>query len=250
MLIHYRSIAPDPSIASFVQSFWLLENPSNQAVEATVLPDGMVDLFLFQPPGAQNPQLELKGLETEPSEVVIESGMRMLAIGFKLPAVEFLFHASIADTLNLAQNVDNGLWQFDAIDFNDFESFVRKATQKIQTVPVDSIDPRKKQLFDLLYAQNGALSVKELAEKVYWPARQINRYFTRQFGLPLKAYSNILRFRASFDHIKKGKLFPEQNFFDQAHFIKAVKKLSGVAPKQLKENKNDRFLQFSALHRK
>jgi len=243
MIIQLRSIPPDPSISDFVQSFWSLENPSDQPVDATVLPDGIVDLFLFHPLHTSDIRLELKGLETEPSEVVIEPKRRMLAIGFKLPAVEYLFNGSIASSLNRAQNTGNGFWQFDDTDFGDFERFCNKATIKIRSIISSAvIDPRKQALFHLLYTHNGSLTVQQLAQNTYWPARQINRYFNQQFGLSLKAYSNILRFRASFDQLKQGKLFPEQNFFDQAHFIKAVKKLSGVVPKQLKENKNDRFL--------
>jgi AraC-like DNA-binding protein len=89
-----------------------------------------------------------------------------------------------------------------------------------------------------------------MSEQVHWSSRQINRYFNQLFGLSLKAYCNILRFRASFQHIKEGKLFPEQNFTDQAHFIKEIKKFSGVLPKELSKNKDDRFIQFSTLTKK
>ncbi|MGE8425120.1 MAG: AraC family transcriptional regulator, partial [Sphingobacterium siyangense] len=74
-----------------------------------------------------------------------------------------------------------------------------------------------------------------------------NRYFNQQFGLSLKSYCNILRFRSSLDHIAKGKLFPEEHFFDQTHFIKEIKKFSGVVPKELLKNKNDRFILLSSL---
>jgi AraC-like DNA-binding protein len=99
----------------------------------------------------------------------------------------------------------------------------------------------------LIYSSNGSLSVKELSEKVNWSSRQINRYFNEQFGISLKTYCNILRFRASLPHIKKGKLFPELNFTDQNHFIKEIKKFSGVVPKELSKNQNDRFILLSAL---
>jgi AraC-like DNA-binding protein len=89
--------------------------------------------------------------------------------------------------------------------------------------------------------------VKELSQKAYWSARQIGRYFNNYFGINLKAYCNILRFRASFTQIKEGKFFPEGDFADQPHFIKEVKKHSGVTPKVLNKNKNDRYIQFSLL---
>ncbi|HEY2349392.1 MAG TPA: AraC family transcriptional regulator, partial [Puia sp.] len=76
------------------------------------------------------------------------------------------------------------------------------------------------------------------------------RYFNQQFGISMKAFCNILRFRASFQHLKDGKLYPEQNFTDQNHFIKEVKKFSGVVPKDLSKNKNDRFILLSAMPKK
>ena len=113
-----------------------------------------------------------------------------------------------------------------------------------------AIDERKRKLFELIFAGNGEISVKELSEKIFWSARQINQYFNQQLGLSLKAYCNILRFQASLQDIKEGKLFPQLNFYDQSHFIKATRKLSGVSPKVLKQNQNDRFIQFSMLKQK
>jgi AraC-like DNA-binding protein len=91
------------------------------------------------------------------------------------------------------------------------------------------------------------MSVQLLSERVHWSSRQINRYFHQQFGLSLKAYCNILRFRASLEHIVRGKLFPELNFSDQTHFIKEIKRLSGVVPKELSKNENDRFVLLTVL---
>ena len=91
------------------------------------------------------------------------------------------------------------------------------------------------------------MTVKELSEKVYWSSRQINRYFNQQFGISLKAYCNILRFGSSFKHISEGKLFPEQNFTDQNHFIKEIKRYAGVTPKELSKNKDGRFINIAAI---
>ncbi len=75
-----------------------------------------------------------------------------------------------------------------------------------------NIDIRKRKLFELIYSSKGSISVKELSEKVFWTSRQINRYFNQRFGISLKAYCNILRFRESLHHIKEGELFPEIKF--------------------------------------
>jgi AraC-like DNA-binding protein len=112
------------------------------------------------------------------------------------------------------------------------------------------IDVRKLQLFRHIFESDGEVTIKDLSEKIFWSERQINRYFKQQLGIPLKSYCNILRFQASLPHIKSGQLYPQLNYTDQSHFIKEIKKLSGVSPKELFKNENDRFLQFLFFNQK
>lgn len=244
--LHYQFTVPGPALAAFVEGFWYLHNDSGQDKEVILLPDGRIDLICCQVAGMPF-RIMLLGIDTHPEQLILKAGTRMCAISFKLPAVEYIFQDTVADLLNHARQLPDGFWDFEDKDLLNFDLFCHKASQKILSLLPKETDPRKQELFALIYAAQGAISVKTLAEKVFWSSRQINRYFQQQFGLPLKAYCDILRFRASFLHIKTGKLFPEQNFADQSHFIKAVKKLSGVLPKALKQNQNDRFIQFSTL---
>ena len=242
----YKLIKPDKSLAAFVESFWQLQNHSASNKDVVILPDGRIDLFFSQ--SATEPfHITLSGLETHPDQATIATKTIMFAISFKLLATEYIFQNAVSNLLDNAKHLPSDFWDFSANDLQNFDLFCKKASQKIQSLLPKEIDNRKKKLFDLIYSSNGALTVSELSEKVGWSSRQINRYFNQQFGISLKAYCGILRFRASFHHIKDGKLFPQENFADQSHFIKEVKKLAGVSPKELKRNQNDRFIQFSTL---
>lgn len=248
--LEYKIIAPEKSIADFVDSFWFLHNRSGNSKKTIGLPDGRLDLFLFQSGNGQF-LITLIGAETRQYEQgMIPAHSLYFAISFKLLAVEYVFHAPISDIINNARRLPADFWGFSENDLLDFDLFVQKATAKIQSLVPKEIDNRKRQLFALIYACKGDVTVKELSEKVFWNSRQINRYFNQQFGLSLKTYCRILRFRASLEHIAQGKLFPEENFFDQNHFIKEIKKFSGVVPKELSQNKNDRFILLSALQGK
>ena len=246
--LEFKLIKPDQSLASFVESFWLLQNKSQGDKQIVVLPDGRADLIFFQS-GTMPYQIVRSGLETRPQEVPLQAGTRMFAVSFKLLAIEYIFKDSIAKLLDYAEHLPSGFWDIDGTDLDNFELCCQKVSLRIQSLFPTQIDPRKQTLFDLLYAVEGKISVKELSEKAYWSTRQINRYFNDRFGISLKTYCNILRFRASFQHIKEGKLFPQEHFADQSHFIKEIKRLSGVSPKELKRNQNGRFVQFSALPR-
>jgi AraC-like DNA-binding protein len=246
--LDFKLIKPE-SLAGFVESFWSLHNASETDREVVVLPDGRMDLTFSLSP-TEPFHITLSGLETHADQAVLAAGARMFAISFKLLATEYIFQNTISSILDYAEFLPLDFWDFSAADLDDFDLFCIKAAQKIKSLLPDEIDHRKQKLFDLIYASDGRITVSELSENVFWSSRQINRYFNQQFGLSLKAYCSILRFRASFQHIKEGKLFPQQDFADQSHFIKEVKKLSGVSPKELRRNQNDRFIQFSMLHSK
>lgn len=247
--IDYSVVQPGAALHHYVESYWMLANRSGQSHDIALLPDGRIDIvFGYSPTEPFN--AVLLGLGDAPEQTTLAAGVVMFAVSFKLPAVEYVLHTSIAALLNTAQQLPEGFWNITQAHLSSFDQFVAAVTQQIESCIQQPIDNRKQKLFELIYTSQGEKSVKELSEQSFWSSRQINRYFTQQFGISLKAYCTILRFRASFDHIKEGKLYPQQNFTDQAHFIKEVKKFAGVAPKELSKNKNDRFIQLLDLPKK
>ena len=246
MKLIIKSSIPENSISHFVHSFWMLENKTGKNIPSTVLPNGMIDMTLMKI-NSGNWEMLVRGIDTLPSQVTILTDTKIFTIGLKLLAVEYLLGDSIKDVLNEGRHFTNDFWQFEETDLSSLENFCKKATQKIKTISTENIDSRKKKLFELIYSSHGSMKIKKLSEKVFWSSRQINRYFNQQFGISPKAYCNILRLGASFKHISEGKLFPEQNFTDQNHFIKVIKKYAGVTPKELSKNKDDRFIDITAI---
>jgi AraC-like DNA-binding protein len=249
MDLEYKSISPSSTLSPFVESFWMLANLSEETKPVTVLPDGRFDIF-FSYSATEPYHVTILGLENGVSQSSLSPKSVIFAISFKLLACEYLLDINISSLLNKASYLPNNFLNTTHDDIGDFDKFCDKVSRAMNDLIKADIDNRKKKLFELIYSTQGALTVQEMSERVHWSSRQINRYFTNWFGLSLKTYCNILRFRASFTQINAGKLFPEQNFTDQAHFIKEVKKYSGVAPKALTKNKDDRFIQFSVMKKK
>lgn len=241
-----ESLLPEDSISHFVHSFWMVENKTGREIPGTILPNGMVDLTLMKM-NSEDWEMSIRGLDTVPSQVKIAKEAKIFSVGFKLLAVEYLFGDSIKDVLNEGKIIPNDVWQFEENDTESLENFRGKVTQQINSISSKNIDNRKKKLFELIYSSNGTITVKELSEKVFWSSRQINRYFNQQFGISLKEYCKILRFGSSFKDLSEGKLYPELNFTDQNHFIKEIKKYSGVTPKELSKNTDDRFMDILAI---
>jgi AraC-like DNA-binding protein len=246
MSIDYNIIKPEKSLGPYIQFFWHLKNKTPIEKKVIILPDGYFDIIFYS---TNNSPFEglLVGLSTEPTSYTIPSDSVTFSISFKLPAAEYIIKTKLADVLNGRLKLSRHYWEMDHFNVNDFKSFVRTVTGQINEALSDETNTRKQELFNLIYQRSGLITVSEIADTIHWSSRQINRYFSEWFGLTLKKYCTILRYRASFKHIKDGKLFPEAHFSDQAHFIKEIKKFSGVTPKELSRNKDDRFIQFSTL---
>lgn len=245
--IEYRELKPGPELSDFVESFWMLTNTTDEEKPIVLVPDGRIDLsFSLTAPY----ELTLLGLESEAGQAILLPNTKMFSVSFNLLAMEHFFDRKFPTLFGAAYRLPPDYFGITSEEFNDFDTFCKKLSTQFLKKLNREADPRHKKLFDLIYSSNGSTSIHEISETLHWTSRQINRYFNDWFGISLKAYCTILRFRASFQQIKEGKLFPEENFTDQAHFIKNVKKFAGVTPKELKKNENDRFIQFSTLKKK
>jgi len=242
----YNFITPEAELAAFVESIGMFGNFSQKEKELIILPDGRIDLF-FIFTGEWEFETLLMGLETGAEMRVVPSGMYAYAVSFTPLGLEYILDTDIAGILNSARALPRNFWDNRPEWFENLEAFNYYATQKIMALLPKKIDERKRKLFELIYASKGEMSVNDLSSRIGWSSRQINRYFNTWFGMSLKAYCNILRFRKSLEHIAVGKLFPELDFADQSHFIREVKKYAGVLPKELSKNKNDRFVLLSVL---
>ena len=70
------------------------------------------------------------------------------------------------------------------------------------------------------------------------------RYLNKHIGISLKKYLNIQKCYRAYLQIREGQFFPEKGFFDQAHFIREVKKHTGHTPTFLHQGINDQFIQL------
>ena len=213
-----------------------------------ILPDGFFDL-IFEIKSGQLTKVSLTGVWTKQIQISIPKNTRLIGVRFKLISAEYIFKQSIKELKNKKADLPMTFLGCEYFDFNDFRIFTDSLSERLQygLKNLKEIDSRKFELFKILYERKGEISVQELSNKIFWSNRQINRYFNSRFGFSLKTFCNIIKCNSSFSQIAKGQLFPEREYYDQAHFIKEIKRYTGVTPKDLFQNKNDRFLQLSTL---
>ena len=191
----------------------------------------------------------MTGVWTKQIQISIPKNTKLIGVRCKLISAEYIFKQSIKELKNTKSELPTTFLSCTNLQYQDFEEFTASITERLLfgLKNLKEIDRRKFELFKILYEQKGEISIKELSEKIYWSSRQINRYFNDRFGFPLKTFCNILKCHSSLKHIAKGKLFPENDYYDQAHFIKQVKQITGSTPTDLYLNQNDRFLQLTTI---
>lgn len=86
-----------------------------------------------------------------------------------------------------------------------------------------------------IYDNHGQLQVKEIARQSCYSERHLNRLFRTQIGMNIKDFARLTRFNYVLSHIQKSPCFfaslsQQAGYFDQAHFDKDFKAISGVTP--------------------
>ncbi|QLG44734.1 helix-turn-helix transcriptional regulator [Costertonia aggregata] len=245
--MRYQEKYTNGLIANFIKSFWEFETADKEC-HYEILPDGLFDL-IFEIRNEQISRIFLTGVWTKQIKISIPKDTRLIGVRFKLIAAEYIFKQSIKTLKNTKTELPKTFLGAQNQPIGDFEKFTSSLSQKIHysLKKIKEIDSRKFHLFQMLYQLRGEITVKEISESIFWSSRQINRYFNDRFGFSLKTFCNILKCNSSFSQIANGQLFPEQEYYDQAHFIKEIKRYTGATPKDLYQNKNDRFLQLLTL---
>lgn len=97
---------------------------------------------------------------------------------------------------------------------------------------------------------NGIIKVAEIAKKLKVSERTLQNHFKRYIGCSTKEYIQLVKLKKSIIDLKLSKynltaISYDNDYFDQSHFIKTIKTITGKSPKNLqKEMPNFRFLQF------
>lgn len=90
----------------------------------------------------------------------------------------------------------------------------------------------------LIYQSKGAIRIKELNEKLAISPSPFEKRFRKIVGTTPKKFASIVRFHTVLDNMNETKSLSEicyeNNFFDQAHFIKDFKQFTGDTPEKFK----------------
>ncbi|MCY1512284.1 YSIRK-targeted surface antigen transcriptional regulator [compost metagenome] len=90
----------------------------------------------------------------------------------------------------------------------------------------------------LIYQSNGTIRVNELNKKLFISQSPFEKRFRSVVGTTAKKFASIVRFNTVLNNLNGPKTLTEigyeNNFFDQAHFIKDFKQFTGDTPENFK----------------
>lgn len=90
----------------------------------------------------------------------------------------------------------------------------------------------------LIFQSHGNIRIKELNEKLCISQSPFEKRFRKVVGTTPKKFASIVRFNNVLDDLNRTKSLTEicyeNNFFDQAHFIKDFKHFTGQTPENFK----------------
>jgi AraC-like DNA-binding protein len=85
----------------------------------------------------------------------------------------------------------------------------------------------------------GTIRIKTLGEKLFISQSPLEKRFRKLVGTTPKKFASVIRFNAVLEQLNRSTSLTyicyENNFFDQAHFIRDFKQYTGQTPEQFKQ---------------
>lgn len=108
----------------------------------------------------------------------------------------------------------------------------------------DISTPFLKHIISIIHASKGLISIDKLVEQSGISYKKMQRLFRKHVGLTPKLYARIVRFNYSIrvgtvDNKSLTHVAFESGFFDQNHFIKETRQMTGRVPSQIFSDSNE-----------
>lgn len=256
-LMNFQILEPHEDLATLVKCYWTLEIPKeNTPKKNTIVPDGCMKMIFHYGDEYKHhdekgdskilPRCLVIGQLTRPYvvEPIGETGTFFVCFhphGF-LPFATFPIkkmenRAVTLEELFGSEGQEIGLDILNAASTSEriklIEAFLFKRLANTET-----IDHIVKSTVETILTANGQLSVDVLSKQNKTNRRQLARKFSSDIGLSPKQLSKTIRLQATLKMLltenvtSLTNLAYENEYYDQAHFIKEFKVFTGLTPKE------------------
>ncbi len=259
--MNYQTFEPSQDLVTHIKCYWTLESSKEETAEKQIIvPDGCMEIIFHygdlyrQYTGNGNsiiqPRCFVIGQLTRPLEIepTGETGIFSVRLHpdgflpFAMIPIKEMENTAVSlerlfgkDGLEIEQQVLNASSTSERIKF--VETFLLKRLTNYEIV-----DRIVKSTVETILTANGQLSIDELSKQMNINRRQLERKFSTVIGISPKQLSKTIRLQATLKMLLNNKntsltaLAYEGEYYDQAHFIKDFKELTGLTPKEFYGN--------------
>jgi AraC-like DNA-binding protein len=255
--VNYETFSPHPDLEAIVKCHWVLEIPGNTGVpKQRIIPDGCIEMcfilgedvkrftsateFIIQPRAMVFGQIT-KPYFVQPTGVVNTFAVRFYPYGFanfiSRPIQELADKETPLTTLfdeSSARNLQRKI-----IDATSTQKRIEEVEHFLLGKLADQsiIENIVKSTIDILLQTKGSISINSILKDDRTKRRNLERQFSKQVGVSPKQLGKIMRLQAALKMmlnkkcVNLTKVAYENEYYDQAHFIKDFKEFTGISPK-------------------
>ena len=254
--MNYLTYLPSKELADYVKCYWTLDGPSEiKPQKQRIIPDGCMEMIfhhgdlykqylddettLIQPRCFVFGQIT-SALEIEPTGTTSIFSVRFHPESFTpfstLPLKAMENKAVPLDLLfgNEGLELEQAVLTAPTVEkrINLVEQFFKTKLEEQQT-----FDRTVRSTVETIMEIKGRISVGDLSEQMNTTRKQLERKFSNAVGLSPKQLIRIIRLQATLKVLLTKKearltmIAHQNNYYDQAHFIKDFKEFTGLTPK-------------------
>ncbi len=253
--MNYNRFQPSKDLASFVKFFWTLEVfPEESAERQRIVPDGCIELAFVLGDDIKRYTSENDYI-IQPRAMVL--GQTLTPFYIQPTGYVYTFAASffpygfsnfVSRPIKSLINKETSIYElFEHNEAKQLEGDIIKALSTSERINIleaflfskisdqRTIENIVKTTVEILFSNNGSISINEITNSDRSKKRQLERQFLDVIGISPKQLSKVIRLQAALKLLINREeslthIAYEGNYYDQSHFIKDFKEFTGVRP--------------------
>lgn len=262
-------IQPPRHLSPYIRHYIFLENAGSERKSLRLFTDGSTGLILsgsqnlYANPGHHIPSSFFYGQPAGYKDFMAEGSFSMLAVVFQPYFFNILLKISAKEAKNQIISAEDILknellvFQEDLLAGIDPEMIIAQLNiyfTRFLSGNINSDHGLIKAVQQMMLANKGSVSSKELEQFTGYSERHLERKFEDYIGLSPKKYGRIIRLHHFIDLMNKNTvgesiaaLSDEAGYTDQSHLIKDFKSHIGLTPNQYLKIQNKLAINFIEL---